>query len=86
MQEEAEKILSSMGVKEGHLRNLSIHCRDDAPISPDVAAYSEGQKSLFNALTAYKSFIKVNGADNLSFSDVPVIFSEKEMTGSCMKL
>lgn len=39
--------------------------------------FSNGQKMLYDALTGYKLFIKVKNADHMSFTDVPVIFSQE---------
>jgi hypothetical protein len=47
--------------------------------SNEVAeAYSEGQKLLYDALTGFKSFIKVKDSDHMTFTDVPVIFNPDE--------
>lgn len=43
-----------------------------------AAAYSDGQQSLYDTLAGYKSFIKVNNADHLSFSDIPILFNNEE--------
>ncbi|MBS4174505.1 hypothetical protein [Bacillus sp. FJAT-49736] len=46
--------------------------------SNEVAeAYSKGQQLLYDSLSGYKLFIKVNNSDHMSFSDVPLIFKEK---------
>ncbi|GAA0330031.1 hypothetical protein GCM10008967_20660 [Bacillus carboniphilus] len=41
-------------------------------------AYSIGQESLFHCLTGYKKFVKVQGADHMSFTDIPVLFSQDQ--------
>lgn len=50
-----------------------------------AAAYSEGQQALYDTLGGFKSFIKVNNADHLSFSDIPVLFKHEDREKSTVE-